>query len=59
VIVYPLLTPLFYVATMATAALLAQKPDLSAAWYWIGFLGIYDAFFLVVSVWTFESLVIE
>ena len=59
VIVYPILIPMFYVATLATENMIAEKPDLDAAWYWIGFLGIYDAFFLVVSVWTFESLVLE
>ena len=59
VIVYPILIPMFYVATLATENMVAAKPNLDATWYWIGFLGIYDAFFLVVSVWTFESLVIE
>lgn len=59
VIVYPILIPMFYVATMATENLIAEPANLAAAWYWIGFLGIYDAFFLVVSIWTFESLVIE
>jgi hypothetical protein len=29
------------------------------AWYWIHFLGIYDAAFLVLSMWVFEALVIE
>ena len=42
-----------------TEALLAESPNLDAAWYWIGFLGIYDAAFLVLSLWIFESLVIE
>jgi hypothetical protein len=32
---------------------------MAKAWYWIGFLGMYDAAFLVVSLWIFESLVIE
>jgi heme exporter protein B len=59
VIVYPLLIPMFFMGTMATEQLVAAKPNLDAAWYWIGMLGIYDAVFLVVSVWTFESLVIE
>lgn len=59
VIVYPLLIPLFFAGSMATEELVAVKPNLDAAWNWIGFLGIYDAVFLVVSIWTFESLVIE
>jgi len=60
VILYPLLIPLFVTGTSATAALLAQPhADLEKAWYWIEFLGVYDAVFLVLSMWIFESLVIE
>ena len=59
VILYPLLIPLFVAGTSATEALLARPQDPDKLWYWIGFLGIYDAVFLVVSLWLFESLVIE
>jgi heme exporter protein B len=59
VILYPLLVPLFVAGTKTTAALLAEVPNFDAAWFWIEFLGIYDAAFLVLSVWVFESLVIE
>lgn len=59
VILYPLLVPLFVAGTKTTAALIAEVPNLDLAWFWIRFLGIYDAVFLVLSLWTFESLVIE
>lgn len=59
VILYPLLVPLFVAGTKCTAALVAEIPNFDAAWFWIQFLGIYDAVFLVLSVWIFESLVIE
>ena len=59
VILYPLLVPLFVAGTSCTAALVAEIPNFDAAWYWIHFLGIYDAAFLVLSTWVFESLVIE
>lgn len=59
VILYPLLVPLFVAGTKATANLVALRPNLAAAHYWIGFLGVYDAAFLVLSLWAFESLVIE
>jgi heme exporter protein CcmB len=59
VILYPLLVPLFFAGTKATAALVGEVPNLELAWFWIRFLGIYDAVFLVLSLWTFESLVIE
>jgi heme exporter protein B len=59
VILYPLLIPLFVAGTSTTEHLIAKTPDLDKAWYWIEFLGIYDAAFLVLSLWIFESLVIE
>ncbi|HEY1555038.1 MAG TPA: heme exporter protein CcmB [Kofleriaceae bacterium] len=59
VVMYPLLVPLFVAGTSATAALIAEKANLDRAWYWIVFLGLYDAAFLVLSLWIFESLVIE
>ena len=59
VVLYPLLVPLFVAGTKTTAGLVAEHPNLDAAWYWIQFLGIYDAAFLVLSLWVFESLVIE
>src|SRR5262245_39103935 len=59
VILYPLLVPLFVAGTKTTAALVGEMPNLEVAWFWIRFLGIYDAVFLVLSLWTFESLVIE
>jgi heme exporter protein B len=59
VILYPLLVPLFVAGTKSTAALVAVHPNLEAATYWMQFLGIYDAAFLVLSLWVFESLVIE
>jgi heme exporter protein CcmB len=57
VILYPLLIPLFVAGSSITAGQLAGNVD--KTWYWIEFLGIYDAAFLVVSLWVFESLVIE
>ncbi|MGE0548082.1 MAG: heme exporter protein CcmB [Kofleriaceae bacterium] len=59
VILYPLLIPLFVAGTKATMSMITPPVDFGNAWYWIQFLGIYDAVFLVVSVWIFESLVIE
>ena len=59
VILYPLLVPLFVAGTKATGVLVSVEPDFDIAWYWIRFLGIYDAAFLVLSLWIFESLVIE
>ncbi|MEZ4358626.1 MAG: heme exporter protein CcmB [Kofleriaceae bacterium] len=59
VILYPILVPLFIAGTRAVGAVLKPVPDLEAARYWLTFLGVYDAVFLVVSLWIFEDLVIE
>nr|HEX4314232.1 heme exporter protein CcmB [Kofleriaceae bacterium] len=59
VILYPILIPVFVAGTGSTAELLKDVPDLHVTHVWIGFLGIYDAAFLVLSLWIFESLVIE
>ena len=59
VILYPILIPLFVAGTHATEAMLAIPANPDKVWYWIGFLGVYDAAALVLSLWIFESLVIE
>ncbi len=64
VVLYPILIPLFVAGTRGTAALLQTPgveviPDLASAYFWIRFLLVYDAMFVVVSLWIFESLVIE
>lgn len=57
VVLYPILVPLFIAAIKGTSAILGG--DLDQAWFWIRFLGVYDLAFVVASLWTFESLVIE
>ena len=57
VVLYPILVPALIAGTKGTAALLDNNTE--AAYYWIQFLGVYDAVFIVVSLWSFESLVIE
>jgi len=59
VILYPILIPLFVAGTHATEAMIAVKPDPDQVWYWISFLGMYDAASVVLSLWIFEALVIE
>lgn len=59
VILYPILIPLFLAGTRATAALLVTPAATDEAWFWIQFLAVYDALFVVTALWTFEALVIE
>lgn len=56
VVLYPVLVPMIMAGTKATAAILVGDGD---AWFWTRFLVVYDAAFLMVSLWTFEALVIE
>jgi ABC-type transport system involved in cytochrome c biogenesis permease component len=58
-VLYPILIPLFLAGTHATSALLRSPPVTDEAWFWIQFLVVYDALFVVTAMWTFEALVIE
>jgi ABC-type transport system involved in cytochrome c biogenesis permease component len=57
VVLYPILVPLFIAAIKGTSGILAG--DMEVAWFWIRFLLVYDALFVVSALWTFESVVIE
>jgi heme exporter protein B len=59
VVLYPIVVPVLIAGTKGTAALLQPTADLGVAYFWIQFLVVFDAVFLVASLWTFESLVIE
>lgn len=59
VVLYPIIVPLLIAGTLATAELLQPSPELGDVYFWIRFVIVYDALFLVASLWTFESLVIE
>lgn len=57
VVLYPILVPLFIAAIKGTSSILAGMN--TEAWFWIRFLLVYDSIFIVVALWTFESVVIE
>ena len=59
IVLYPVLIPLFFAATNATLSLCVGNPNMAKAWYWISLLAAYDGVFLILSLWLFESLVIE
>jgi heme exporter protein CcmB len=59
VVLYPILVPLMIGSTRATGALTESTPNLDVAWFWVQFLLVFDAIFIVVALWFFESLVIE
>ncbi len=60
VILYPIIIPALIAGTRGTAAIWhAGAPDLPAAWFWMKFLLVFDALFVAVALWAFESLVVE
>ena len=57
VILYPILVPVLMAGSKGTAALFQN--DVEPALFWAQFLLVFDAIFLTVALWAFESLVIE
>ena len=57
VVLYPILVPLFIAAIKGTSGILVE--DGEQTWFWIRFLLVYDATFVVAALWTYESVVIE
>src|SRR5260221_462771 len=56
VLLLPLLTPVLIASTEATAALLAEKPELRLDW--LGFLAGFDVVFLT-ALWLFGEYLLE
>jgi heme exporter protein B len=59
IIAFPLLIPLLVAGTRVTGALLGNGAAPADAGYWLGFMAAFDVAFLLVSLWIFESVVIE
>jgi heme exporter protein CcmB len=57
VTLYPVVTPALIAGIKGTAAVWTGV--LPEAVFWIKFLVVFDAIFLAVSLWSFESLVVE
>ena len=57
VTLYPVVTPALIAGIKGTAAVWTGV--LPEAYFWIKFLVVFDAIFLAVSLWSFESLVVE
>src|SRR5262249_14890836 len=59
VTLYPVATPALIAGIKGTSAVWGVAEELPQALFWIKFLVVYDAIFLAVSLWAFESLVVE
>jgi hypothetical protein len=57
VTLYPVVTPALIGGIKGTAAVWTGA--LPEAYFWIKFLFVFDAIFLAVALWSFESLVVE
>jgi heme exporter protein CcmB len=54
---YPIVIPVLIAGARGTVGLLRGEPeDLAASIFWIKFLGVFDAIFLCVGLWTFEPI---
>ena len=57
VLVYPILVPALIAGAKGTTGLWSGLDEV--AWFWTKFLLVYDAIFIAVALWAFESLVVE
>jgi heme exporter protein CcmB len=56
---FPVLMPLLIAGVNGTSALWRPEPMMNHVWFWIELLVVIDLLFLLVSLWAFESLVVE
>jgi len=59
ILLYPITVPVIIAGVRGTAALLAPDPDAALAEMWIALLVCFDVVFVILSLWTFEPLMIE
>ena len=59
VLLYPVTIPVLIMGVSGTTALLQPEPDLAMARLWISLLFFFDAVFLTLALWTFESVMTE
>ncbi len=59
VMLYPIIIPALIAGSKGTSALWMDPPELAVAHFWIKFLLVFDAIFIMVALWAFESLVVE
>jgi heme exporter protein CcmB len=59
VMLFPVIVPALIAGTKGTSAIWMAVPELGVAHFWLKFLAVFDAIFLSVALWAFESLVVE
>jgi heme exporter protein CcmB len=56
VLLYPMTIPVMLAGVRGTSALLQETPDLASLRMWMAMLGLFDAVFLTLALWTFEAV---
>jgi ABC-type transport system involved in cytochrome c biogenesis permease component len=59
VMLYPIVIPALIAGAKGTSGLWMAQPELGAAYFWIKFLAVFVMIFVMVALWSFESLVVE
>ncbi len=59
VMLYPVIIPALIAGSKGTSAIWMDPSELTVAHFWIKFLIVFDAIFVMVALWAFESLVVE
>jgi heme exporter protein B len=59
VMLYPVMIPALIAGSKGTSAIWMAGPELAVAHFWIKFLIVFDMIFIMVALWSFESLVVE
>lgn len=59
ILLYPITCPVLMAGVGGTVALLQAEPNLDLARFWMAVLGLFDAVFLTLALWTFEPVMTE
>lgn len=59
IVLYPLILPVLIIGVKATGILVEPEPVWNELSLWLRLLGLYDAVFLVASLWIFEPLLLD
>jgi ABC-type transport system involved in cytochrome c biogenesis permease component len=59
VLLYPITVPVIIAGVRGTAALLQSDVELEIVRFWLALLVAFDAVFVTLSLWTFESVMTD
>jgi heme exporter protein B len=59
ILLYPVTVPVIIAGVRGTAALLQVEPNIPMARAWLSMLVFFDAMFVTLALWTFESVMAE